>query len=363
MVRHEGLGQYFVTRWSDCVAVLGNAEEYVEDRELAARFFGGDSMKGLDGERHSMLRGIWAEDFRKATIERRRAMVAEIVDGQLLPFADRLRGGGPLDAVAGMVRAIPTIVIAHLLGLPREDHQRFIDWSERMIGVAAGAVNDSPAAAELVASGVRATGEMNAYLGGRLARAATTQPDLIGTFRRSPLASETSTRDAVASLTQLGFAGNETTPKLMASVLYALDLHPEQRELLIADRSLVPQAVEEVSRWCSAAQVNWRIATSGGEIDGVRVPAGAMLLCLEGIANRDPRRWENPDEFNILRPRQANLGFGFGRHLCLGLHLARLEVQVWLDRLLDVLPRWRVVSADWGTSWVARGPVRLEIAV
>jgi cytochrome P450 len=169
----------------------------------------------------------------------------------------------------------------------------------------------------------------------------------------------------VASFTQLGFAGNETTPKLMATVLYALARFPDQRELLLDDRSLIPQAIEEINRWSSPAQVNWRIVQpggGGGVISGAHVPEGAVLLCLEGTANRDPRRWDDPDRLDVLRMRLPNMGFGFGRHTCLGIHLARLETQVWLERVLDEIPEWTVADLDWGTSWVARGPVRIDIA-
>jgi cytochrome P450 len=207
---------------------------------------------------------------------------------------------------------------------------------------------------------------MNGYLQGKyLERAGEASEDLIGRFIASPVSKDLSAQDVVASFTQLGFAGNETTPKLMASALYALALFPDQRNLLLDDRSLIPRALEEINRWSSPAQVNWRVVqpgSGGAIIDGSHVPEGEMLLCLEGIANRDPRRWDDPDRLDILRPRLAHLGFGYGKHTCLGLHLARLETAVWLERILEVLPEWTVEDVDWGTSWVARGPVRIVIA-
>jgi cytochrome P450 len=366
VVYHEGLGEYFVARWQECTTILSSPARYVEDEQMANRFFGGESMKGLDDPRHDLLRGIWADAFRRGSIETKRDMIAEIVDEQLLPFVQRLKAGGPLDAVSGMVRAIPTIVIAKLLGIPGADHRQFTEWSELMIGVAAGAVNDTPEGRRSVQRGMQATAEMNSYLRGQyLERGDESADDLIGRLISSPVSRDMSERDAVASFTQLGFAGNETTPKLMATVLYALARFPDQRELLLDDRSLIPQAIEEINRWSSPAQVNWRIVQpggGGGAISGAHVPEGATLLCLEGMANRDPRRWDDPDRLDVLRARLPNMGFGFGRHTCLGIHLARLETQVWLERVLDEIPEWTVADLDWGTSWVARGPVRIDIA-
>jgi cytochrome P450 len=264
-----------------------------------------------------------------------------------------------------MVRAIPTVVIAKLLGIPEADHRDFIEWSERMVAIAEGAMDPSPHGQELVRYGMAATVELNEYLRTNYqARREALDDDLISRLVSSSVSDRMSERDIVAAFTQLVFAGNETTPKLMGTALFALAQFPDQRELLRNDRSLIPQGLEEIHRWMSPAQVNWRIVQpgrSGSEIAGVEVPEGSTLLCLQGIANRDPSRWDDPDRLDIQRKQQPHLGFGFGMHSCLGLNLARLETQVWLSRLLDEIPDWRVVDVDWGPSWVARGPVRIDI--
>jgi cytochrome P450 len=110
------------------------------------------------------------------------------------------------------------------------------------------------------------------------------------------------------------------------------------------------------------AQVNWRYVRNGGaEVGGAMLPDGSAILTLLGAANRDPDRWERPEVLDIHRPHQQHLGFGFGLHSCLGLNLARLEVQIWLDRLLTELPEWEVAELDWGGEWTLRGPVRIEL--
>ena len=104
------------------------------------------------------------------------------------------------------------------------------------------------------------------------------------------------------------------------------------------------------------------VRNGGANVAGYDLPDGAVVTCLQGIANRDPDRWENPEAFDISRPGKQHLGFGFGLHSCLGLNLARLEVQILLDRLLDELPAWEIDGdVEWGTNWVLRGPLRLPL--
>jgi cytochrome P450 len=172
-------------------------------------------------------------------------------------------------------------------------------------------------------------------------------------------------QEIVASVTQLVFAGNETTAKLMASTLVALAQHPDQRRALTADRSLIPQAIEEVLRWMTVVtNLQARHACSpDSHVQGIPIPVGAAMAPLVAAANRDPARWDNPHAFDIFRPAKQHLGFGFGMHVCLGLNLARLETEIWLDRLLDRLPDYTLAAPiDYGRSFLLRGPVAVPVA-
>jgi cytochrome P450 len=169
--------------------------------------------------------------------------------------------------------------------------------------------------------------------------------------------------EIIASNTQLVFAGNETTAKLMAHTLVSLAAHPDQRRLLAQDRSLVLPAIEEVHRWQTITQFIDRDVREEVELAGLRLPAGAVVTPLQGAANRDPERWDNASAFDVTRPPRQHLGFGFGLHSCIGLNLARLEVQVWLDRLLDLLPEFEVAQpVDYGPNFQLRGPFAVHIA-
>lgn len=171
-------------------------------------------------------------------------------------------------------------------------------------------------------------------------------------------AKEMDEEEIIANNTQLVFAGNGTTSKLMAITLVALGQHPEQRRMLIEGRSLIPQAVEEIHRWQTLVQTNTRNACSGAsDIEGVHIPDGAEWRPLLGAANRDPERWNRTDELDIRRPVKRHLCFGFGMHSCRGMNLARLEIQIWPDQLLEKVPDYdHAAEIDWGRNFMIRGP-------
>jgi len=140
-------------------------------------------------------------------------------------------------------------------------------------------------------------------------------------------------------------AGGGTTWRQMGITLFALLTHAEQMEALRADRSLMDQAIEESVRWNATDPVFHRLVIKETEIEGVRIPADSALEICLGAANRDPTRWDNPDEFNIHRQRRTNLGFGLGGHRCLGINVANSEISAGIAALLDAFPNLRIDPA------------------
>ena len=137
-------------------------------------------------------------------------------------------------------------------------------------------------------------------------------------------------------------AGVETTYRATGNLLYALLTRTEQLDAVAADPSLVAQAFEEALRWEPPVQVVLRRATRPARLAGVPVEEGADVGLLLGAANHDERRFERPDEFDLFRPARPHLGFGFGIHVCVGMHLARLEARIAVATLLDRLPGLRL---------------------
>jgi cytochrome P450 len=162
----------------------------------------------------------------------------------------------------------------------------------------------------------------------------------------------TLTREEVVTIVQLiAGAGNETTTRLIGWTGKVLAEHPDQRRQIAEDRSLVPQAIEELLRYEAPSPVQGRFVTRDTEHHGVTVPAGSVMLLLVASANRDERRLPDADTFDIHRKIVHNLTFGYGIHFCLGAALARLEGRVALDEVLVRFPEWEV---DWDAAVQAR---------
>jgi cytochrome P450 len=158
-------------------------------------------------------------------------------------------------------------------------------------------------------------------------------------------------------------AGNETTTNLIGNAVHALLDHRDQLERVRRDPALVPALVEEALRWDSPVQIVFRSTRSSVTIAGTSIPAGATLAVLLGSANRDERRFADPDRFDVGRDPRGHLAFGFGEHFCLGSALARLEAKAALGALVPHLMGLERSGADRALvdSFLVRGPQRLEL--
>lgn len=359
---------WMVAGYRNVAKVMGNARSFTSEKlgETYAGLFGGNTMQFDDTPRHDLIKLVWARKMRPDSLAELTDMIAQIVDIRLIPFIERIRAGEQVEARKHLTRGIPTMVIARMMDIPEERFEEFGGWSDAMGGILGGILDPSPEGRRLEAEGQEATAKMNAYATEIIAeRRKKPGSDLVSDLVTSAVAKEQMTeQEIIASITQLVFAGNETTANLMALTLHALSLHPDQRRRLAQDRSLIPAAIEEVNRWSTPVAVKSRTTRGGNaQIGDISLPDGATIYCLPIAANRDPARWEDPDRFDISRPPQPHIGFGFGKHVCLGLNLGRLEAIVWLNRLLDELPDWNLVGdPDYGTNFFVRGPKSITIS-
>jgi cytochrome P450 len=157
----------------------------------------------------------------------------------------------------------------------------------------------------------------------------------------------TLTRQEVLTYTAvIAGAGNETTGRLIGWLAKVLAEHPEQRRAVVEDRSLIPQVIDETLRFEPTGHATARYVMHDFECHGTTVPAGSPILLIVAAANRDPRRYERPDVYDIHREDTQHLTFGYGLHYCLGANLARLEGRVALDELLNRFPEWDVDYDD-----------------
>ena len=147
-------------------------------------------------------------------------------------------------------------------------------------------------------------------------------------------------------------AGVETTYRSLGNLLFGLLSNPHQLDAVRADRSLLPQAIEEAVRWEPPLIMITRVATRDTELGGVKIPAGCSVMPILGAANRQDERFADANQFNIFRDVKPNIGWGHGVHVCLGMHLARLEMRVALNLLFDRLPNMRLNPAGGDDAYI-----------
>ncbi|OBG81270.1 hypothetical protein A5699_09165 [Mycobacterium sp. E802] len=378
VVFNERINRWMVSEFDLVKQILSAPSRFGSERGQVehAAVFGGPTMEFYDGPHHDRIRSIWSGDFRPRTLARLRPVITEIVRARLAPVAARLRDGETVEIVTELTRGIPTEVIAHMLGVEPEMVDQFTAWSDAMGASAEGYSMPGAHGAELIAAGKHATAQLNSYIREQLpVRGCPAEGswDLIGTMVAHEYACEHMTeQEIVASNTQLVFAGNETTAKLLAQIVATLAIHPDQRRILQSDRSVALDAVEEVHRLETVSHSIFRDVVGddvtlniGGSaaVGDVAVADGERITLLLGAANRDPRRWERPDDFDITRRKLSHLGFAFGLHSCLGMNLARLEAQIFLEELIDTVGDWQLASPlDYGTNYTVRGPSRVLVA-
>jgi cytochrome P450 len=323
-----------------------NPMTFATDRNLIAE----------DGDRHTAMRAIVNRGFTPRRIAAWEARARELV----AECMTKLRAGAPFDVVEDLAVPLPVNLIAEMLGVEPERRHDFKRWSDTIVANATGADRGDPFDPRFVAMIL----ELVPYLRGIAARRRRAPADdLVSTIVAHQDGGEALTiREVIQFAMLLLVAGNETTTNLIGNAVKALLDHPDQLARVAADPSLVPAAIEETLRWDAPIQMLFRTATRDVEIAGVRIPKGAYVAPLLGSANRDERRFPDPDRFDVTRDAQGHLGFGFGKHFCLGASLARLEARCALEALAPELPRLeRERPGDLIDSFLVRGPRRLAL--
>jgi cytochrome P450 len=272
-------------------------------------------------------------------------------------FLSGLVAKGEGDLVADYAARLPMDVIARMLGVPQHDEEQLRVWTNVLLERAEGVPDVTPA-------GVAAATHLYKYFcdfvaDRRAAIASGVAPDDLTTA----LCAAGTGQDALADDQVVGFcflliiAGNETTTKLLANCLLALQRAPHERRKVVADPGRIPDAVEEILRHEGSTQLMARTLTKPVALHGELMPEGAKVLLLLGSANRDERVWDRPDDFDIDRKSDVqHVGFGHGIHVCLGAALARLEMRFSLEEIFRVMPGYEIDEP--GCTRVHSGNVR-----
>jgi len=320
--------------FDECVTVLKDSETYSSIiYEAVMGSVMGRTILQMDEPEHRVARALVSPAFRSKMLARwEEGLVRGVVNELIDAFAER----GQADLVRELTFNFPVQVIARILGLPRSDYPRFQRWAIEITSVAANWDR-----------GVAASEALRDYFAGVLAeRRVRPDDDLISELVQVEVDGQKLTDEEIYSFLRLLLpAGVETTYRATGSLLFGLLTNPEQLAAVRADRSLLPQAIEEAIRWEPPVTVILRQATKDTELAGVKITQGADVALLLGSANRDERKYENPDQFDVFRSSKQHVGFGFGVHVCLGMHLARMESRVAVNTLLDRLEDLRLDPA------------------
>lgn len=312
----------------------------------------GHTILNMDEPEHRAYRGLVQQAFSRAAMARWESeLVRPVIDRHIDAFAGR----GSADLVRELTFTFPVEVISALLGLPESDLPLFHRLAVQLLLI----LSD-------IDRGLAASAELGEYFTGVVSeRRARPKDDVISTLAHAELDGQRLTdEEIVAFLRLLLPAGAETTYRSSSNLLFGLLSNPDQWHALYADRSLLPQAIEEGLRWEPPLTMTARTAVTDTTLEGVAIPAGAEVIACMGAANRDEMRWEHPDRFDIFRPYKQHLAFAFGPHMCLGMHLARMETTCLLNTLMERLRNLRLdtESVDMDiTGFIFRAPTRLPV--
>jgi cytochrome P450 len=283
----------------------------------------GPTILGMHGKQHHDHRSLVSKAFRQSALA---AWEPEVIDPICDQLVDEIKNDGHADLVKAVTFEFPTRVTAALLGLPQEDLEMFRRLSLDLISIT-----------ENIEAGLNASVELGTYFQAQLdQRRSKMTDDIIGDLVAAEIDGEKLTDEAIISFLRLLLpAGLETTYRSSGNLLYLLLTHPEQLEAVRRDRDLIPAAIEEGIRFETPLVLVARNTTRDVEMHGKTIPEGAAITLCMGSANRDEKRWADPDRFDIHRPRRAHISFAGGIHSCLGMHLARVETKAMLNSLFD----------------------------
>jgi cytochrome P450 len=283
----------------------------------------GPTILGMHGKEHHDHRSLVSKAFKQSALNQWEPEVIDPICDQLV---DEFKDDGGADLVKALTFEFPTRVTAALLGLPQEDLEMFRRLSLQLISIT-----------EDIEAGLTASVELGTYFQEQVdQRRSNMTDDVIGDLVAAEIDGEKLTDDAIISFLRLLLpAGLETTYRSSGNLLQLLLTHPDQLQALQQDRSLISAAIEEGIRFETPLVLVMRNTTRDVEMHGITVPKGAQVNLCMGSANRDEHRWENPDAFDIHRPRRAHISFAGGIHSCLGMHLARVETKAMLNSLFD----------------------------
>lgn len=368
LIWHEPMQSFIISRYEDVSRAFRDQVFTTANYDWQLEPVHGKTILQLSGREHALRRALVAPAFRGSELQEK---FLPVIESNARELIDGFRAAGQADLVADFATHFPINVIVDMLGLDKAEHARFHRWYTSIIAFL-GNLSQDP---EVTAAGLQTQKEFAAYMIPIIQqRRADPGDDLLSGLCEAEIDGvRMSDEDIKAFCSLLLAAGGETTDKAIASVFANLLQHPSQLDAVRADRSLIARALAETLRYTPPVHMIMRQPAEDITLAAGTIPAGSTVTCLIGAANRDGRRFAEPEQFNIFRTdldsvnafsAAANhLAFALGRHFCVGALLAKTEVEVGVNQLLDAMPDVRLADgfrpAEQGVF--TRGPAALPV--
>ncbi len=351
-----GADSYAISRYEDVAHVLMHPEIFSSTGFGTTEIYGRrtNMLIGSDPPDHTRLRNVVNRGFTPRMIAQLEPRIRQLTDEMI----GRIVPNGEMDLIADLAMPLPVTIIAEILGVEPERRDDFKRWSTSQVSQEGMSEEHSETHEETA-------NEFIGYFQDAIEqRRKEPKDDLISTLVRAEEERQALSSDEVIAFTiLLLIAGNETTTNLIGNAVLALTEHPDQLAKVTSDPSLIPNLVEEALRYDAPVQFLFRVTMQETELAGTKIPQGAIVLPIYGAANRDERKYPNPDRFDVTRDAQGHFGFGHGIHFCLGAPLARLEGKIALEAIVSRLPDLarKESTVDRVDSFFLRGPKRLPL--
>jgi cytochrome P450 len=327
------LGGWLVLRRHLALEVMNDAATYtVDDPRFSTGRVVGPSMLTLDGDAHQRHRAPFARPFRLQPVRER---FAQVVADEVDRLIDAFQARGAAELRRAFAGPLAAAIVTHSLGLREADTAAVLGWYDAIVA----AVTEVTAGGEVPAAGREAFAELQAAIEPALDRGP-------GSSLLADAAGGLDHDAVISNAAVMLFGGIETTEGMIANAVVHLLSNPDTLALVRGEPAMLPNAIEESLRLEPAAAMVDRYATTDAELGGAAIRRGELVRVSVAAANRDPSAFPDPDRFDVRRENaRQHLAFARGPHVCIGMHLARLEAHTALRGLLDRLPQLRLDPA------------------
>lgn len=346
---------YALPRYAECKTTLRNDELFVSGNGVALNPLSNRLSRGTtlnsDGAEHDQRRKLLAHRL----LPRALRSVGEEIDKQADAVVDTALQRGTVDGVDDLATALPLAIVPDLVGWPRDKRKHLNAWGGATFDIL------GPANRQAVKSIPRAL-QMLAFARRVVRKRSVLEGSMAHELLRAADAGKLAHAECSKLMIDYIAPSLDTTISAISNALYLFAAHPEQWHLLRNERSLIPNAINEVIRYESPLRAFARQVREDAEIDGTPIPAGARVLIMYASANRDENEWDDPNTFDIHRDAGRQLGFGNGTHACAGQGLARMETAAMLRALAERVERIEVIGEpEWALNNIIRRHHRLPV--